>query len=100
LAYLAAGANGYLVKRQLVLGALEAAVGGDLFLCSQASRAVAQFIKGHGLAASVGGGLSPRQDQVLALEAHGLTYKQIAGQLGPSIHKFADELMASGLSAE
>jgi DNA-binding NarL/FixJ family response regulator len=92
---LAAGADGYLVRPQRVpelLRALEAAVSGDLLLCPEARRGLVQFVKEHRLAQSGAISLTPRQNQVLALEAQGLSYKQIAAELGITVSTVKNHL--------
>lgn len=85
---LSAGATGYLLKRltpaKLLQAVREVHAGGSPMSSSIARKVVASFQK-----ASRGGDkqahLSPREEMVLGHLAKGLTYKQIADELGISI---------------
>jgi len=85
---LSAGATGYLLKRltpaKLLQAIREVQAGGSPMSSSIARKVVASFQK----AGRAGGKLthlSPREEMVLEHLAKGLTYKQIADQLGISI---------------
>jgi DNA-binding NarL/FixJ family response regulator len=85
---LTAGANGYLLKRlsptKLLQAIREVHGGGSPMSSSIARKVVASFQKTN----DAGGKqphLSPREEAVLDCLAKGLTYKQIADQLGISI---------------
>ncbi len=86
---LAAGASGYLLKRQrpeeLVMAIKEVVAGGAPMSTSIARIVVKSFLSPHahdGKAEE----LSEREQQVLEGLAQGLVYKQIADQLNVSIH--------------
>jgi DNA-binding NarL/FixJ family response regulator len=84
---LSAGASGYLLKRlspaKLLQAIREVHAGGSPMSSSIARKVVASFQKaGRGEKAGL---LSPREQAVLDCLAKGLTYKQIADQLGISI---------------
>jgi DNA-binding NarL/FixJ family response regulator len=84
---LAAGANGYLLKRlsptKLLQAIREVHSGGSPMSSSIARKVVASFQKTRDTEKDVH--LSPREQAVLDCLAKGLTYKQIADQLGISI---------------
>lgn len=85
---LLAGANGYLLKgvtsEQLVAAISEVRQGGSP-LNSLIARKVVQFFRTQPPPADSGARLSDREEEVLALLAKGLLYKQIADMLGVSI---------------
>lgn len=85
---LSAGASGYLLKRSSPAKLLEAITevhaGGSPMSSSIARKVVASFRKAAP-AATHPAHLSPREQTVLECLARGLTYKQIADQLGISI---------------
>ena len=85
---LAAGATGYLLKRgsptKLLQAIREVHSGGSPMSSSIARKVVASFQK-TGRAGEKQAHLSPREEMVLNCLAKGLTYKQIADQLGISI---------------
>jgi DNA-binding NarL/FixJ family response regulator len=86
---LAAGASGYLLKRQrpeeLVAAIKEVVAGGAPMSTSIARIVVKSFQSKHSHDAEVEG-LSEREQQVLEGLAQGFIYKQIADQLNVSIH--------------
>ena len=91
---LAAGANGYLLKRstptKLLAAIREVHGGGSPMTSSIARKVVASFQKTAGAKDSVGKGeahgqLSPREQAVLDGLAKGWTYKQLASELDISI---------------
>ncbi len=91
---LAAGANGYLLKRstptKLLAAIREVHGGGSPMTSSIARKVVASFQKTAGAKDSVGkseahGQLSPREQAVLDGLAKGWTYKQLASELDISI---------------
>ena len=88
-AALAAGASGYLLKKtpphKLVDALLELRDGGSPMSASIARKLVATFQPAPA-PAEAPGALSPREHDVLAALAKGLLYKEIAGQLGLSVH--------------
>ncbi|WP_217278657.1 response regulator transcription factor [Hymenobacter sp. BRD67] len=88
-AALAAGASGYLLKRtpphKLVDSLLELRDGGSPMSASIARKLVATFQPAP-TPQEMPGELSPREHDVLAALAKGLLYKEIAGQLGISVH--------------
>src|SRR5882672_3409245 len=85
---LSAGASGYLLKRltpaKLLEAIREVRAGGSPMSASIARKVVASFQKA-GPAGEKQVHLSPREQAVLDCLAKGLTYKQIADQLGISI---------------
>ncbi len=89
---LAAGASGYLLKRQppkKLVEAIEEVCAGGSPMSAPIARKVVHSFKG---APAAGSGsdksaeLSPQEHAVLAGLSEGLVYKQIADQLGVSIH--------------
>lgn len=89
---LAAGANGYLLKRssptKLLAAIREVLAGGSPMTSSIARKVVASFQKQKATGEGTGeksGQLSPREQAVLDGLARGWTYKQIAGELDISI---------------
>jgi DNA-binding NarL/FixJ family response regulator len=86
---LAAGASGYLLKRlspkKLVEAIEEVCVGGSPMSAPIARKVVKSF-KATPARGDDSGDLSPREHAVLNGLAEGLAYKQIAEQLGVSIH--------------
>jgi len=87
---LSAGASGYLLKRlspgKLLQAIREVHAGGSPMSSSIARKVVASFQKANRAAAvEKQTHLSPREEMVLDRLAKGLTYKQIADQLGISI---------------
>jgi DNA-binding NarL/FixJ family response regulator len=85
---LAAGASGYLLKRsnpaKLLQAIQDVHEGGSPMSSSIARKVVASFQKA-GLTGDQKTRLSPREEAVLDCLSKGLTYKQIADQLGISI---------------
>ncbi len=85
---LSAGASGYLLKRlsptKLLQAIREVHSGGSPMTSSIARKVVASFQK-KGRATEKESLLSPREEMVLNCLSKGLTYKQIADQLGISI---------------
>jgi DNA-binding NarL/FixJ family response regulator len=85
---LAAGATGYLVKRtprEELIKALREVHGGGSPMSTNIARKVVQFLQrpqDHGEAAE---GLSPRENEVLALLARGYMYKEISENIGISL---------------
>jgi DNA-binding NarL/FixJ family response regulator len=92
---LAAGATGYLLKRVSPVKLLEAITdvhaGGSAMSSSIARKVVASFQKAAPVT-EPGVHLSPREQSVLECMAKGLTYKQIAAQLGISIETIRTHL--------
>jgi len=86
---LAAGASGYLLKRlspkKLVEAIVEVCDGGSP-MSAPIARKVVQSFKTTPARGDEAGDLSPREHAVLDGLAEGLAYKQIADQLGVSIH--------------
>jgi DNA-binding NarL/FixJ family response regulator len=86
---LSAGASGYLLKRlspgKLLQAIREVQAGGSPMSSSIARKVVASFQKAGRAAVEKQSHLSPREEMVLDRLAKGLTYKQIADQLGISI---------------
>lgn len=86
---LAAGASGYLLKRmpprQLVAAIEEVCAGGSP-MSAPIARKVVQSFKAAPAPADQATELSPREASVVNGLAEGLAYKQIADQLGVSIH--------------
>jgi len=82
---LAAGANGYLLKRssptKLLAAIREVHGGGSPMTSSIARKVVASFQKNSGGKAEPHGQLSPREQAVLDGLAKGWTYKQLASEL-------------------
>lgn len=86
---LAAGASGYLLKRQppkKLVEAIEEVCDGGSPMSAPIARKVVQSFKTVPAAGNKGTELSPQENAVLAGLAEGLAYKQIADQLGVSIH--------------
>ncbi len=92
---LAAGANGYLLKRAAPVKLLEAIrdvnAGGSAMSSSIARKVVASFQKAAP-ALKTEAHLSPREQGVLDCLAKGMTYKAIADQLGISIETIRTHL--------
>jgi DNA-binding NarL/FixJ family response regulator len=86
---LAAGASGYLLKRmppgKLLEAIAEVRAGGSPMSASIARKVVESF-QSRPRRADASADLSPRERSVLNGLAEGLAYKQIADQLGVSIH--------------
>jgi DNA-binding NarL/FixJ family response regulator len=86
---LAAGASGYLLKRQnpdkLLEAIREVSEGGSPMSHSIARKVVASFQKSDRPGGEQAGLLSPRELMVLDCLAKGLAYKQIADQLGITV---------------
>lgn len=86
---LAAGASGFLLKRQnpdkLLEAIREVYEGGSPMSHSIARKVVASFQKSERTGGEQASLLSPREETVLDCLAKGLAYKQIADQLGISI---------------
>jgi DNA-binding NarL/FixJ family response regulator len=86
---LAAGASGYLLKRlspKKLLEAIEEVCQGGSPMSASIARKVVQSFKGAPPHPDESAALSPRERSVLDGLAEGLAYKQIADQLGVSIH--------------
>lgn len=86
---LSAGASGYLLKRQpprKLVEAIEEVCEGGSPMSAPIARKVVQSFKTVPAAGNKGAELSPQEHAVLAGLAEGLAYKQIADQLGVSIH--------------
>lgn len=86
---LAAGASGYLLKRQppkKLLEAIEEVCAGGSPMSAPIARKVVQSFKAIPMVQDKSAELSPQEHAVLAGLAEGLAYKQIADQLGVSIH--------------
>jgi DNA-binding NarL/FixJ family response regulator len=86
---LAAGASGYLLKRmppKKLLEAIEEVSAGGSPMSAPIARKVVHSFKATPAHGSEMADLSPREKSVLDGLAEGLAYKQIADQLGVSIH--------------
>jgi DNA-binding NarL/FixJ family response regulator len=86
---LAAGASGYLLKRlspKKLLEAIEEVCAGGSPMSAPIARKVVQSFKTAQPRGDASADLSPRERSVLDGLAEGLAYKQIADQLGVSIH--------------
>jgi len=86
---LAAGASGYLLKRlspKKLLEAIEEVCAGGSPMSAPIARKVVQSFKTAPARGGAAVDLSPRERSVLDGLAEGLAYKQIADQLGVSIH--------------
>lgn len=86
---LAAGASGYLLKRQSpkkLLEAIEEVCAGGSPMSAPIARKVVRSFKTTPVPKDKSAELSPQEHAVLAALAEGLVYKQIADQLGVSIH--------------
>jgi DNA-binding NarL/FixJ family response regulator len=86
---LAAGASGYLLKRmppKQLLEAIEDVCSGGSPMSAPIARKVVQSFKTAPARSDESAELSPREHSVLDGLAAGLAYKQIADQLGVSIH--------------
>jgi DNA-binding NarL/FixJ family response regulator len=86
---LAAGASGYLLKRlspKKLLEAIEDVCSGGSPMSAPIARKVVQSFKTVPVVGDESMDLSPRERSVLDGLAEGLAYKQIAEQLGVSIH--------------
>ena len=86
---LAAGASGYLLKRlspKKLLEAIEEVCEGGSPMSAPIARKVVHSFKAPPPPGGESGDLSPREHAVLNGLAEGLAYKQIADQLGVSIH--------------
>lgn len=86
---LAAGASGYLLKRQppkKLLEAIEEVCAGGSPMSAPIARKVVQSFKASPALTDKSAELSAQENAVLAGLAEGLVYKQIADQLGVSIH--------------
>jgi DNA-binding NarL/FixJ family response regulator len=86
---LAAGASGYLLKRQppkKLLEAIEEVCAGGSPMSASIARKVVHSFKASPAHGNEIADLSPREKSVLDGLAEGLAYKQIADQLGVSIH--------------
>lgn len=86
---LAAGASGYLLKRlspKNLLQAIEEVCAGGSPMSAPIARKVVQSFKSTPPRGDEAADLSPRERSVLDGLAGGLAYKQIADQLGVSIH--------------
>jgi DNA-binding NarL/FixJ family response regulator len=86
---LAAGASGYLLKRMppaTLLEAIKDVCAGGSPMSAPIARKVVQSFKAAPMRGDGSADLSPREKSVLDGLAAGLAYKQIADQLGVSIH--------------
>ena len=86
---LSAGASGYLLKRlspKKLLEAIEEVCAGGSPMSAPIARKVVQSFKATPPRGDESADLSPREHSVLDGLAEGLAYKQIADQLGVSIH--------------
>jgi DNA-binding NarL/FixJ family response regulator len=86
---LSAGASGYLLKRsppRKLLEAIEEVCAGGSPMSAPIARKVVQSFKTTPARGDEAADLSPREHSVLDGLAEGLAYKQIADQLGVSIH--------------
>lgn len=86
---LTAGASGYLLKRmppKKLLEAIEEVCAGGSPMSAPIARKVVQSFKAAPVRGDESVDLSPREHSVLDGLAEGLAYKQIADQLGVSIH--------------
>ncbi len=86
---LSAGASGYLLKRlppKKLLEAIEEVLAGGSPMSASIARKVVQSFKTTPARGDEAGDLSQRERSVLDGLAEGLAYKQIADQLGVSIH--------------
>ncbi|HUA39563.1 MAG TPA: response regulator transcription factor [Candidatus Sulfopaludibacter sp.] len=86
---LAAGASGYLLKRmspKKLLEAIEEVYAGGSPMSAPIARKVVQSFKALPARGDASAELSPREQSVLDGLVGGLAYKQIADQLGVSIH--------------
>lgn len=86
---LAAGASGYLLKRtppKTLLDAIQEVCTGGSPMSASIARKVVQSFKSAPASGDGSAELSPRERSVLDGLAAGLPYKQIADQLGVSIH--------------
>jgi DNA-binding NarL/FixJ family response regulator len=86
---LAAGASGYLLKRQSpkkLLEAIEEVCAGGSPMSAPIARKVVHSFKASQAHLDKSAELSPQENAVLAGLSEGLVYKQIADQLGVSIH--------------
>jgi DNA-binding NarL/FixJ family response regulator len=84
---LAAGATGYLVKRtprEAVLTAIREVHAGGSPMSTNIARKVVQFLQQPMSKAEATEGLSPRENEVLALLTRGYMYKEIADNIGIS----------------
>ncbi len=96
-----AGARGVLLKTNghvELMGAIEAVLAGDVYLCGDAHAALdCTYSKADDDAAMLlGTGLTPRERQVLRLVVDGFRNKEIAGQLGigiKSVETYRSRLM-------
>lgn len=85
---LAAGATGYLLKRtarESLLTALREVYAGGSPMSSNIARKVVQSLQQTRPKAKPADGLSPRENEVLALLAQGYLYKEIAESIGISL---------------
>lgn len=85
---LAAGATGYLLKRtarESLLTALREVYAGGSPMSSNIARKVVQSLQQSPPKAKPADGLSPRENEVLALLAQGYLYKEIADSIGISL---------------
>ena len=86
---LSAGASGYLLKRlspKKLLEAIEEVCAGGSPMSAPIARKVVKSFKATPARGDESADLSPREHSVLDGLAEGLAYKQIADQLGVSIH--------------
>ena len=85
---LAAGATGYLLKRtprETLLTALREVHAGGSPMSSNIARKVVQSLQQNRPRMKPADGLSPRENEVLALLAQGFLYKEIADSIGISL---------------
>ncbi len=85
---LAAGATGYLLKRtrreELITALREVHAGGSP-MSSNIARKIVQSFQRNGPKPNQAEGLSPRENEVLALLARGYLYKEVADMIGISL---------------
>jgi DNA-binding NarL/FixJ family response regulator len=85
---LAAGATGYLLKRttrEALLNALQEVHAGGSPMSGDIARKVVESLQQPRPASTAAEGLSPREEEVLALVARGYLYKEIADTIGVSL---------------
>lgn len=85
---IAAGATGYMLKRtprESLLGALREVNAGGSPMSSNIARKVVQSLQATPPAGATAEGLSPRENEVLALLARGYLYKEVAEAIGISL---------------
>ena len=88
---LRAGASGYLLKKKLtaeLISAVEQVYEGGAPMSMQIARKVVDYFNRRKLPAADLEKLTPREQEVLALLANGVLYKEIGEKLGISYHTF------------